>query len=114
MSAERLLSRLYGTFSVPMTFLSPHDGSPLSLQVIDRTAGIEVAEQKNFVPTVNPVAAVRASDLAAVAIPANDMEGVAVSINGVNWRVKTTMPKPGPAGAIEGEIYLILTGRDDA
>jgi hypothetical protein len=114
MSAERLLSRLYGTFSVPMTFTSPLSGLQLSLQVIDRTAGVEIAEQKNFVPTVKPVASVRASDLAALSIDALEMVGVTVWINEIGWKVKATMPKPGPAGAVEGETYLILTGRDGA
>ena len=112
-SVQRIFDDLYGTFGVDLAFASPRDGSEVTLRAIDRTAGVELIDNKTMLGTIRPVAALRAASLAGLGLLASDMIGVIVTLSGASWRVKATEPKPGPYGESSGEVYLVLTKRDD-
>ena len=83
---------------------------PMSLRVIDKTAGIVTGGNGRFnaeVETISPGAAVRAADLADV--DKADLAGATLTMNGKTWTVENSKPLPGPTGEAGGEILLILT-----
>jgi ABC-type transport system involved in cytochrome bd biosynthesis fused ATPase/permease subunit len=63
--------------------------------------------------TVRPAAIVRMRELADLGLGREDLEDAALELNDKLWRVKASMPKPGPSGEANGELYLFLI-EDDA
>jgi hypothetical protein len=41
-------------------------------------------------------------------VSAADMVGVIITLNSVEWRVRSYAPHPGPYGAELGQVYLML------
>lgn len=77
--------------------------------MIDATTGIEVGDNMLTVATVEPAAIVRKADLTAASLTAANMVGVSLTLNGANWRVQSTQPKPTVHGAESGEVVLLLS-----
>lgn len=88
---------------------------PVSLTVIDRTAGMVVSDERSIafasnveVQTVLPAALVRMEELAEHEIEAADVDGGTLALNGKVWRIEAHRPKPSPDGESTGELVLIL------
>ncbi|MER9355556.1 hypothetical protein NKI61_20000 [Mesorhizobium sp. M0514] len=87
---------------------------PMALRAIDKTAGLVIegneAGRNRFsseVQTVEPAAAVRATDLAGIDLA--DLRGASLEINGKTWTVRNHLLKPAPTGEGKGEVLLLLT-----
>jgi len=79
------------------------------IRVIDCTSGIEVTEGSGVdVKTVRPAAVIRMRELTDLGLGREDLEDAALELNDKLWRVKASMPKPGPSGEANGELYLFL------
>ncbi len=103
-----MLDRLYETASVPIQLTSGKDESRITLQAIDRTIGIEVKERGLDIASVRPVIAVRSSELTAQGIEPQDLIGGIFALNGVNWRIQASVPKPGPFGQTSDQTFFVL------
>lgn len=112
-SAARIISRLYATFGVPMTFRSPLTNLPVTVTAIDRIAGIETKDQKIHTETIKPSATIRVAEFLTLGIAIEDMEDVIVTFNGKSWRVMSSLPKPSPAGDTSSEVNLMMIEADD-
>jgi hypothetical protein len=108
-SAERLLSRLYQTFSVPLAFAHPRDGLSITIPGIDKTSGAPISLHEIQIGTVRPCATVRIKDLRANDVDYADMEGVNITLNGEEWFVVSVKLASGPSGEAGGEAYLMLS-----
>lgn len=104
----RILNARYAAFGVTAKFKSPSTGRPTALRMIDLTKGVTVGQDFAQVPTVSPVATVRMEDLAALGIAAEDMVGVLIILNGVEWQFRSYAPHPGSFGTELGQIYFML------
>jgi hypothetical protein len=103
-----LYAPIYRVFGVPATFACLY-GDRVELMVIDQTNGVEVADASAIdVKTIRPAVTLRMGDLTERGFDAADLEGAQLVLGDRAWRVKATMPKPGPAGEAAGELYLFL------
>ena len=109
MDLNDLLYRpLYQLFGVEAVIRCLY-GDAFSINVIDRTSGVEVTEGSGIdVKTIRPAAVVRMRELTELGLSRDDLEDAALDLNGKLWRVKATMPKPAPTGEADGELYLFL------
>ena len=55
---------------------------------------------------------VRMRELTDLGLGREDLEDAALELNDKLWRVKATMPKPGPSGEANGELYTFLIEDD--
>jgi hypothetical protein len=104
----RILNARYAAFGVPATFKSPSTGRLVVLGMIDLTKGVTVGQEFAQVPTVEPVASARMVDLRALGVSPADIVGVIITLNGVDWRVRSYAPHPGPFGPNLDQVYLML------
>ena len=102
-----LYAPIYDAFGVPATILCLY-GARFEVTVIDKTSGVEVFDGTGSIKTIRPAAVLRLSDLAALGLTPNDLEGASIELSGKIWRVKATMLKPAPTGEAGGELYLFL------
>lgn len=82
------------------------------IRVIDQTSGIEVEAGGMSMPSIRPVACIRASDLAALSLTEEGILDATVAFNGSTWTVKNIREKPGAGGRASGELQLILINGD--
>jgi len=83
--------------------------SPFSISVIDKTRGIETSNAGNIgMFTVRPAVFLRAVDLAAINLLAEDLTGAALTVNALDWTVKAVEVKPTPGGEADGQVVLYL------
>jgi len=107
MDFEDLLYRpLYAMFGVDATIRGIYFDS-FPLRVIDMTSGIEVGDNVGL-KTMRPSAIALVKDIAGNGLGREDLEEAVLEMNDAYWRVKATMPKPGPSGESRGELYLLL------
>lgn len=104
-----LYRRSLAVFGTPATFQPVH-GAPFDITAIDRTSGVEVADNTIGISTIRPAADVLFADLDALGITADDLDGAALTLNGTRWRVQGVMEKPTPFGAGDGMVTLLLVG----
>jgi hypothetical protein len=79
------------------------------VRAIDYSSGIEVTEGSGVdVKSIRPAAVVRMRELTELGLSREDLEEAALELNEKLWRVKASMPKPGPNGEANGELYLFL------
>lgn len=97
---------IFAVFGVPAV-LTYDGGTVLELIAVDKTKGVEVADNRLNIVSVAPVAALRAADLAGVDLGL--LDGGSIALNGVTWRIHQVMERPTPYGAADGQIWLILT-----
>jgi hypothetical protein len=107
--ADLLYRQSLAVFGVPATF-QPDHGAPFDITAIDRTSGVEVADNTIGITTIRPAADVLAADLDALGITAADLDGAALTMNGTKWRVSGVMERPTPFGAADGMVTLLLVG----
>lgn len=117
------LSLLYGPmfgsigFGVPAVLTLPGtdgavidtgaDGGPL--QAIDKTSGMAVGGGGRFnaaIDTVEPVAILRAPDLAGIDLAS--LRGATLRFNDKDWTVRNHLLKTSPRGEAFGEVLLLL------
>jgi hypothetical protein len=99
----RTLYRLWGVDAE----LTPEVGSPLTLRVIDKTAGVEVFDM-NGTPSLRPAAQVRVSEIDDAAIARSELPGAILDMNGKRWRIESTGPMPTTKGEAQGQLMLYL------
>jgi hypothetical protein len=87
--------------------ITPVNGNPVEVTVIDRTSGIETTDNVGVL-TIRPAATIRIADLAEVGLVRKDLNRAELVMNCKTWRVENTMPKPTANGERDGELYLIL------
>ena len=105
---QLLYAPLYDTFGADAVIRCLYSDA-FPIRAIDCTSGIEVTEGSGIdVKTIRPAAIVRMRELAERGLSRDDLEDAAIELNGKLWRVKACMPKPGPSGEANGELYLFL------
>jgi len=111
--AAILYDPLYASFATDALIRCLYSDA-FPIRAIDCTSGIEVTEGSGIdVKTVRPAAIVRMRELTDLGLGREDLEDAALELNDKLWRVKASMPKPGPSGEANGELYLFLI-EDDA
>ena len=110
---QLLYAPIYDTFGADAVIRCLY-ADTFPIRAIDCTSGIEVTEGSGIdVKTIRPAAIVRMRELTDVGLGRDDLEDAALELNDKLWRVKASMPKPGPSGEANGELYLFLI-EDDA
>lgn len=109
---RRVLASRYRIWATQACFSS--DKGPLSFTIpaIDLTRGVEIGDGLTENATLEPVASVRAADLCALQVEAVELVDGVLTLNGVEWIVVRTEPKPGPFGPLSGEVHLMLVRSD--
>jgi hypothetical protein len=108
-----VLSPVYATWGVDAT-LCPALGGPVTVRVLDRTSGVEVASASNTeILTIRPAALVRVSELEASGVQRDELRKAELAMNGKTWRIEASLPKPTPNGESDGELMLILIETDE-
>lgn len=99
-----VLGPVYGTFAKPAVLtIGP---ASYELEVIDNTKGVSVEEAGLVgVQTVRPAVDVRRTTLLLNSIKFDDLVDAQLSLDGVNWRVKSLIENA-------GELRLILMQDD--
>ena len=110
---QLLYGPLYDTFGADAVIRCLYaDAFPI--RAIDCTSGIEVTEGSGIdVKTIRPAAIIRMRELAERGLSRDDLEDAAIELNDKLWRVKASMPKPGPSGEANGELYLFLIEEEE-
>ena len=103
-----LIDPIYSIIGVEAVLTPSSNDVPVTVTVIDKTAGVEVADEP-MVSSIKPAADVRASDLASNGITREDLHEGTVTFNGATWNIVATLPRPTPGGEAQGEVRLILT-----
>ena len=105
---QLLYAPLYDTFGADAVIRCLYSDA-FPIRAIDCTSGIEVTEGSGIdVKTIRPAAIVRMRELSDLGLGREDLEDAALELNSKLWRVKAYMPKPGPSGEANGELYLFL------
>ena len=109
---QLLYAPLYDTFGADAVIRCLYSDA-FPIRAIDCTSGIEVTEGSGIdVKTIRPAAIVRMRELTDLGLGREDLEDAALELNNKLWRVKATMPKPGPSGEANGELYIFLIEDD--
>lgn len=104
-----LLDPLYTSFGVEATIWPASYGTPVTVTVIDKTGGVEVASASMAeVSTIRPAAMVRAAEIASALIAREDLRRAELCMNGKKWRIESSLPRPTPNGESDGELMLLL------
>lgn len=108
-------SAIYNALGVDAVITIAETNAQEDLRVIDKTAGVQIAEGGDLsVTTIVPACAVRVTELTAKGIDLGKLRGSRLTMNGAAWRVESRQMKPSPAGEMAGEVYLILIEDRDA
>lgn len=98
---------VYRAFGVPGT-LTGTGGAQFAVTVLDRTAGLPLAEGGVAAQSEGPAAAVRAPELASSGVDPLGLDGMVLAMNGGTWLVTSHRPLPSPMGEADGEYMLLL------
>lgn len=99
---------IYSALGVVATLTLAVDDSSYSLTALDKTGGIQVGDDAS-VASVKPAAVVRMYELAEQGVSRSQLGDSRLTINGVEWIIKSTLPRPAPTGEAAGELFLILS-----
>lgn len=104
---------IYRLLGVSAVLTIADSGTTFDLTVIDKTAGVEVADgsaSRNALPvsTIKPACALRVYELTANGVTLEQTQGAQIAFNGAAWRVENRMMRPSPGGEQQGEVWLIL------
>ena len=105
--ASVLYAPIYAALAVPAELLPAGAADPITVRVIDKTAGTDVGDSID-IQTIRPAADIRASEVLAAGFTPGDLDGGTLTIDGRAWRIDSHFPRPGPAGETGGEIRMIL------
>jgi hypothetical protein len=97
---------LYNALAYSATLTPDGTAAGVTIDAIDETAGIVLAEQGIDLQTIEPAAKVRLSDLDAAGIALEDLDDGTLVLNGTTWRIKSHRKLPDPDGS--GEVLLLL------
>lgn len=105
---------MYSPFSVSATLVIA-DGEPtVTVKVNDLTRGVEIPDPAiPGVKTIKPVARMMRSDLVALDLCPNDLDGGLLVFNGKTWKISAWGPRPSPNGEADGELELILIEQEE-
>ena len=105
---QLLYAPLYDTFGADAVIRCLYSDA-FPIRAIDCTSGIKVTEGSGIdVKTIRPAAIVRMRELTDLGLGREDLEDAALELNNKLWWVRASMPKPGPSGEANGELYLFL------
>lgn len=107
---KALYDPLFGIFGVSASLNI--GGAPISVMVIDKTAGVEVGMSEVELPVIAPVAMIRASEMASNDLTEDALLEATITIRGKAWTIKNVAARPGPDGKSSGEFMLILLNGD--
>lgn len=99
---------IYSLLGVSAIFTPSGAGEPVTVTIIDKTAGVEVGSDINTL-TIRPGATVRAADLAAAGYGRESLDDGYLEFSGAIWRIEAYMPRPSPVGQASGEFLLLLS-----
>lgn len=89
--------------------LDVSSAGPVDIRVLDKTAGVPVADSENAgVQRIVPAAAMRATDLSALGIALVDLDGGSLALNGGMWEIMSHVLIPAPTGESQGEVWVYL------
>ena len=108
-----LYDPVYTVLGVPCVLTLADTRSFDTLTALDKTEGVDVGDNVQ-VPTIKPVAAFRMVELRAAGIEAEDVQDATLTMNGFTWTVDNYKFAPSPGGENDGELYLILAGKEAA
>lgn len=89
--------------------LIPSGGDILNIRAIDRTSGVEFTNGAG-VASVLPAADLRRSDLVALGVTLEELDGGELHLNGDMWQIHFVLEHPTPFGAADGLVTLYLVG----
>lgn len=103
------LDPIYVAQGVPAV-LAPRGTGPVAITALDKTAGVALPSGNGGIEieTVRPAAVVIAGDLADLGVTLDQLDRGTITLNGQAWQILSHRPMPSPAGAADGEVYLIL------
>ena len=105
---ELLNGPVYSVFGGSCT-LTPLSGSPVAVNVIDKSSGIEVGlDDMTGGVSMRPAAIILVSELARVGLARDALRRATLVMNGKTWRIESTLPRPAPNGEAAGELLLFL------
>jgi len=105
---DLLLAPLYGVYGVPAILtLDDSEATEADVTAIDKTGGVMVGDNV-AIGTVEPGAIIRLSELLAVGLTRESLDGALIAFSGNVWRIVSHHPKPVPSGENAGEIVMIL------
>lgn len=102
------LDPAYDIWGVAVTMTLAAGPPAIALTVLDKTAGIEIADGEAGVPTIVPAAVLRVKELTSIGKSRTDLRNAAFSMHGKAWRVTHIRPRPTPGGEADGELLLVL------
>ena len=104
------LDGIYGSdIASDVSLLPGAGGTAVTVRGIDKTAGVELANDQGVVETIRPMIFVRFSELTDNGLTAADVDGGTVTLNSREWRIKSHAARPCPDGEAKGEMALILS-----
>lgn len=79
------------------------------IKVIDKTAGVPVAEAGDAsIQRIVPAAAMKATDLVALDVSVADLDDGTLTMNGKDWIMTSHALVPAPTGEERGEVWVYL------
>lgn len=87
------------------------DSTVCPIRVLDKTVGVDISNGKSDVATIKPAAAVRVPELTALGVTMDRLPGSVIVFNGASWNVLSFRLRPSGNGEMDGEVYLVLSGR---
>ena len=98
---EGMLDAIYDGLGIPAQI----DGVDVTVKNATSDAVLDFGNGIQF-GTIKPLYLVRGSELAANDIERDALKGATFSVNGSDWTIISTHPKPKPSGL--GEFYLVV------
>lgn len=110
-----LYGPLYRAHGVAATVaLYNTDETELEITVIDKTAGIPVGDSVQT-QTIRAVACARVKELTDKGMASTDeLPHGHITFNGFTWTIEDFITRPSPNGIADGEVWLLLTEKENA
>ena len=106
---DELFAGVYEELGVPAELTLDGSGEePVTVVVLDKTAGMEVEIKGTGTVQVRPIAILLAAELIEYEIAIDDLNGASISFNGGDWTIISNYPRPSPNGMDDGEYLLVL------
>ena len=105
-----MLDPIYDRQGIAAQFVS-REGISADFVILDKTAGVEIAEGPMLLQAARPAACVRVSELVSNDLDPAKMKNGRLTFSGACWNVEATRPKPKPGS--KGEMYLFLQERSN-
>lgn len=103
-----LLDPIYDNIGVPAVITLADGVTFVELTAIDKTAGVEIGDNKAKVESIEPGACIRVYEWKALGRVPLELEDATMQLNGSVWDVQSFKIRPSPGGPRDGEFLLIL------